>query len=313
MANTFNMTRTEIVNKVFRKLRVLGRGRVLTAEEMADGVEELELVLKELHTFGLRVWCREDCILFVTPGTAEYALGNGANCALEDDCVMTTLTTAADDADTTITVASVTGMAVSDYIGIVLDDKTTHWTTISAINTGTKVITLTSAISGDDAASANNVYTFTTKITKPLEVRSMWRSDGNLAAETTIQMDPLTHETLRSHSSRVTRGTSIYYSYQPLKTSGVLEIYMTPEDSKQFLRLTTSRMLNDTGSASEYLDIPSEWLQCIIYTVATNLAPDYGKEQLAATVLGPAAQQKLLNAMMWDVEGNTVQFMPGVD
>lgn len=57
----------------------------------------------------------------------------------------TTLAVAAASSASILTVASSTGMAVGDVVGVLLPDGTTHWTTIATVNNSTQV-TLTVAI-----------------------------------------------------------------------------------------------------------------------------------------------------------------------
>jgi hypothetical protein len=61
--------------------------------------------------------------------------------------VDTTLSVAAVATDTTITVASATGIASGDTIAILLDDETTHFTTVNGAPAG-NVVTLTVAMPG---------------------------------------------------------------------------------------------------------------------------------------------------------------------
>lgn len=66
----------------------------------------------------------------------------------------TTLSAGADASDTSVTVASATGIESGDVIGIELTDETTHWTTVSGAPAGTTV-TLTDGLSG--AASSGGL------------------------------------------------------------------------------------------------------------------------------------------------------------
>jgi hypothetical protein len=68
---------------------------------------------------------------------------------------MTTLGGAEAAAQTDLTVAAITGVASGDIIGILLDDGTTHWTTVNGAPSGS-TITITAALPSD-AASGNRV------------------------------------------------------------------------------------------------------------------------------------------------------------
>lgn len=71
--------------------------------------------------------------------------------------VDTTLSVAAVSTDTTITVASATGISSGDNIAVLLDDGTTHFTTVNGAPSGS-VVTLTAAMPGA-AAIGNDVAT----------------------------------------------------------------------------------------------------------------------------------------------------------
>lgn len=87
-----------------------------------------------------------------TPTTAGITLGlNGA------DEVATTLSGAAVEGASTVTVTSATGLAIDDWFTVVLDDGSIHVTTIAGLASTT--VTLTTALGGP-AASGNVVKAF---------------------------------------------------------------------------------------------------------------------------------------------------------
>ena len=75
-------------------------------------------------------------------------------------------------------------MAESDKVGIVLDDDTFHWTTISTVDSSTQ-ITIAVATTGA-AASGNLVYAYTNDLARPLRIIDVRRRDESSDQDTPI-------------------------------------------------------------------------------------------------------------------------------
>ncbi len=131
------------------------------------------MLVKDLSTDGLHLWCREEGILYLSQYESKYLLGNGSSDAkvtLASDELISQLDGELAALATNVTVDSTTGMVVGDYIGIVLSTNDIYWTTIATIPTDT-TLTLTEGVSSV-ASDRANVYTFTNKIYKPMRIIS---------------------------------------------------------------------------------------------------------------------------------------------
>jgi len=71
----FTLNRNEIINAAFRTIGVGVRGEALSAEEIADGSEALNLILKELDAEGLPLWRRDKLSLTLVASQAVYTIG----------------------------------------------------------------------------------------------------------------------------------------------------------------------------------------------------------------------------------------------
>ena len=159
----FSLSRNDIILAANKELGECAEGESLTAERQADSELRLNSWVKSLMAQGAKLWAMKRATLFLTVGTAEYSLGaTGTHCT--NYYVETTLSTDEALGSTSLSLTSVTGMSASDNIGIVLDDGTIHWTTISGAPGSPTTIAsgLASA-----ASSGNVVFAYTTKINRP--------------------------------------------------------------------------------------------------------------------------------------------------
>lgn len=86
----------------------------------------------------------------------EVTLASGASFYVCTFAFESISTAAAASGSTTITLAAATGVAVGDRVGVNLDNRDTHWTTVNAISGTT--LTLTSAIPSASASGSRVVF-----------------------------------------------------------------------------------------------------------------------------------------------------------
>ncbi len=114
-------------------------GEAITGARSASCSLRLNLMIKAWMANGAKLWAMKQATLFLTVGTASYSLGaTGTHCT--NTYVQTTLSTAEASGSTSLGLTAFAGMAASDNIGIVLDDGTIHWTTISGAPGSTTTI-----------------------------------------------------------------------------------------------------------------------------------------------------------------------------
>lgn len=71
-------------------------------------------------------------------------------------------------------------------------------------------------------------------------------------------------------------GEPVNLYYQPLRTTGTIKLWPTPNNSTTEITIHYQTPYEDMDSASDDFDFPSEWMQAIIYNLAWALAPEYG-------------------------------------
>ena len=72
---TFTLNRNAMVNSSFRTIGVGVRGETLSATEMADGSEALNILLKSWDSYGLPIWRRDYTELTLVADQNSYTFG----------------------------------------------------------------------------------------------------------------------------------------------------------------------------------------------------------------------------------------------
>lgn len=308
----YTQTRNDIIHNAYRLIGVYGIGRTISAEDMETASQFLNMMIKTYQADGLHLWAKEEAYLFLADNTANYTLSSdstSARACLRSDAVITELSAAAAASATSLTVESTTGMATSDIIGVVGDDDTVTWTTISTIHTST-TLTIASGLTSA-SASGNNVYTFTSRINKPLRILSARRVTGGPDSPSAVPLVMLSHEEYYNIPTKETNGSPTQFYYNPDLTTGQLSLWPRPDDPETYIEFTFERMLEDFDAATDNADFPSEWLECLVYQLAVRLAPQFGKSNMLESI-GPMAKDLYDKVSGFDQEPASIKFMPDI-
>lgn len=306
----YNQTRNEIILDALALLGVYGVGRTVSDEDMAFANNMLNKMVKAWQAKGIHLWAREEAYFFISKNTGEYQLGNAATDAhtcSRADAVLTQIGAAEASGQTVITVDSTSGMAANDIVGIVLNDKTVHYSTISSVDDGT-TITIADALTAA-AAENNNVYTYTSRVNKPLRIHGMRRKFGIGSSSTTIPMVELSQSEFFDLSSKELSGTPTHFYYNPDISNGRLYLWPRPDSGVWHFEFSYDRMLEDFDGSADNPDFPSEWLECLTYQLAVRLAPAFGQEAKINT-LAVFASTMLEDMLSWDTETASVFLVP---
>lgn len=300
MSTNFTQTANQLILDALQLIGVYGIGRTVSAEDQAVAMSFLNKMVKAWSSQGLHLWAKQEATLFVAQNTAQYTLGT-AYAANADDVVSTTLS--ADAAGTSLTVASTSGMTVGDYIGVVLDDKSLQWSTISTIPSATSLTVGTSVT----ASSGNNVYTFTTKITKPYRILDARMLNGDIETPLTmISYEDYMMLPLKTSSAAI----SNQMHYAPKVSTGTVYLWPRPSDCNYQVNFTYERVLTDLDEASDTFDFPTEWLEPLTFQLALRLGPVFGRDQKVMAVIGPLAAEMMRNLLDADQEITSVLLQP---
>lgn len=302
--NTFSLTRNQIINRAGAILGIKTRGRNLTNEEMNDGSDILNMMVKSWKSKGQYLWKTTEGTLFLVVGQDKYAL-DGSTANATESFNQTTTTATASSGASSIDVTASTGMVVGYNIGIEQDDNTIHWTTISSISTLT--IGLTDNLTAN-ATNGNKVYVYQTKITRPEKVNQCrLRYDDDV---TDVVLEQISRDTYFGYSNKYSQGKPNSYFYDKQLSNGYIYIYPTPDNATDTIKFTFEKQFFDFSSAIDDPDFPVEWL----LPIATNLAYwwhyDFGISAEKAERIKRDAEQLLVDSDGYDREGTSIYFQP---
>lgn len=274
----FNRTGLQIVTSVLGKLNIIGAGETPSSDDAAKVIENLNLVVKQWVSQvdfapGLKMWTRRRAFLFLQKDQFKYSVGpTGDECASED-YVSTTLAANAAAAAGTVTLTSVTGIATTYRIGIVLNSGSMQWTTVNGAPAG-QVVTLTDTLTG--AASAGNaVYVYVTKPLRPFEIVSASLRDQ---AGYDMPMDPnLSVDEYELIPAKGNTGAPARIYFEAKKTNATLYLDRAPDDLGSVIRLVYLSYIEDLNAVGEDVDFPPEWYRALIAQTAIDSAPDFGR------------------------------------
>jgi hypothetical protein len=267
---TYTVTTQQLIKDAFVEATIYRQGASLPAEDYDFALRKLNTLARAWQSRGFNVWNDRRATLFLGKSDASYTLGSAGDHATES-FVSTTLSADAASGAGTVTVTSATGISNGDYIGIVKDDGELFWTTINGAPAGT-TITLTVNLDGD-AASGNTVFTYTTKITKPLEVTNVQLRQGS---NNSVNMYRLERENYFELSNREATGTPNQFYYERRRVDGVLYIWTTPQDVTQYINFTYQPYLDDFINQADEADFPIEWQRALVMGLASELCTPFG-------------------------------------
>lgn len=282
MTYTFNLTATQAIDMAFKMLNIVPNNETSQYSDYTFALNMMNLMFKDWSLKdGIKLWKRRQGSVFLSYNQNSYELGSVSG---SDNCsnsyVSTTLSTGSSQTALTVTLTSVSGMSVNDNIGIELDDLSRQWTTISAINTTTKVVTLNAALT-NSASSGNTLITYTNKINRPLEILRGTLLDLSTGVENPFEIltfDQYFNLPIKTNNSRPINAYYDQLLNNSLPYTGTLHVYGNPDSSKYIINFTYKDTIQDVVNASDILDFPQEWQLTIIQGLALKLSKfGYGK------------------------------------
>lgn len=301
----FTRTRNQIIKAALRKLGVITSGETPDSQTIDDGAEALNALVKELQASGIHLWTVSEARLFLQPSQTSYSLGPTStdNATLLSDVVQVELAADAASGASTITVDDDDDIADNDYIGIVVDDGTTHWTQVNG-TPASNVVTLDTALD-DSATSGAYVFAYTTKLQRPLRIPHARRLDLSASLETAMT-PALSRLDYRSIPNKTATGIPTQFYYDPQLGNGVLHVWPVVTDSETAINFTFYRPIEDFDAQGNTPDLPQEWISTLVYLLAVDLAPEFDVNPQRFTMIKTEAMEKLDRVMSWDREPESV-------
>jgi len=306
----FSMTRNEIITDALEQISVLGEGETPSGPQLTKANRALNRIIKAFENSARHIWKLSEATLFTQVNQEVYTLGAGSTDHCTEHYVSTTLSGDEALGQTVLSVTSSTGMTAADYVGIVLDNDTIHWTTIVSVDSSTQ-ITITLALASA-AASGNNVYSYTTKINKPLDiVNARLRL---MSTSIDIDLTKIDYDEYFRMPNKITNGgTTISWMFHRLNLISKFYVYPIPINSTHTINFSYFKPIEDFDSAGDTPDFPAEWYDYFVLALAIRLSPSYGILSTDEYVaLQGEANAALMVALSFDNSKGAIRFSPDI-
>lgn len=113
--------------------------------------------------------------------------------------------------------------------------------------------------------------------------------------------------------SKYSTGTANSIFYDPKKLNGILYVYLTPDLNSQTnleLHIVCQMPLDDLNASSDVPDFPNEWMNCLVWNLADQLALEYGVPMNHRQELTQRAMMYKTQLTDWDEESSSIFFQP---
>lgn len=268
----FAATRDEIISAAARRARVLAMGETMSSAMLDEIAHELNAMIKHWQSIGINVWTIAEATLFPAVDQVKYGAGSGATDHIAYAYDATTLSADEAAAQTVLSITSNSGMTDGDYIGIELDDGTIHWSTISSSTSTT--VTIASGLASA-AASGNAVFSYTSKINRPLNVIDA--RAYNFTSGIDRPLAPMLHRLdYQALPSKATSGSITQLFYDRQLTIGYFYLYQPVDAVTELVKFTHRRPIEDFDAAGNNPDLPQEWITVLEWSLAAAIGPMYG-------------------------------------
>ena len=267
----YSLTGTNIILEAMELIGKAGVGNSISAEDQATCLRTLNLMIKALQAEGVYIWKYVEAALFLEYEGYSYDIGPTGD-HVTSSWVKTEIATAASSGASSITVDSDTDIADGDYIGIELDDKSLQWTTVDG-TPSSDVVALDDALT-DDVAVDNHVYSYTTKLQRPLEITEA-RIVSASAYDRPISIKSRDEYMRLPNKTSTGSANQVYYDKQ--LTNGKLNVWPACGDVQEFIKFTAKIPIEDFDSATNDPDFPQVWLLALAWNLAVLIAPKFGK------------------------------------
>lgn len=296
----FTVNRDQIIDGAIRLLGGAANFKIETALARTEAAQAFNMLIKSLQAEGIGLWKRTEAALFLAKDGYSYSIGPTGDHATAS-YVKTEVATAGSSGDSSLVLDTISGISDGDYAGIELDDGSLQWTTIGG-DPVTATIALDDVLT-DDVAVDNHVYTYTTKLVRPVEILEMrlHRADGGEP-----EVEILSMSDYLNHYDKTTPGTISQVYYDPQLTNGVLKTWQACDDVQNWLMFTARIPFDDLDASTNNVDFPVMWLRPLKYLLAADIGPEYNVELELLHILRATARDAKLELMAHDIEKTSV-------
>lgn len=305
---THNRNRDAIIKRAARLVSAIAAGEEPDAATVTDFSDALNDWALHQQTHGVNIWTVGEATLFPQLDQVRYTLSSTSTDHATESFVQTTLSADEASGQTVLSITSVTGISDNDYIGIVLDDGTIHWSTVNGAPGAT--VTIDNALASA-AASGNRVFAYTTKLVRPLKILSARSYNFTSLIDTPIdEFDRIEYQELPNKTSEGSVNGYFYDRRGGANASGLLYLWQEPDSVDEAIKFTFARPIQDFAAASNDADFPREWFQTLVFNLANVMKVEYDVPEPRSSRIEKMAAQYLADVEWWERELTEVQFVP---
>jgi len=148
---------------------------------------------------------------------------------------------------------------------------------------------------------------------KPLKVIQSYLRNVQVTPAVDIPMQVISRQEYNTLGSKFSTGLVNSIFYTPNVTSGVVNVYLTPDSStvsNYVLYMTVQRSLMDMVKPTDNFDFPAEWFLALKWALMAEIASDYDKTMQERAYYDMKALLLKKEVEDFDVEDVAVRFVP---
>lgn len=304
----FITTQNDIIRDAYALLNIYGASESVDAADYELAKRFLNRMIKTWMAQGYHLWLKNTAIIFLRTGQSLYKISDNSPDNVTDEFNETFVTVNALTGQNFVTVNDVSNIQIGQYIGVLLNSLDLFWSIVD--NIIDKNVYFTSPDILPSEVSKNQVvYTYTTKLSNPLNVYSMVRNQFGID----IPMNYLSYEEYFQLPNKQDASTTpVSFNYDRQLDEAIIRIWQPSNAANFYLKFTYSRKINNIDLNSDEPDFPVEWHEAIVYNLAVRIAPAFSKNKDAGfQTLMALSSQFLQNAVSFDNENGSYYIRPG--
>jgi hypothetical protein len=290
----YGATAAQIIYAAAENLQLVSGGSTINTNDESTLLRRLNFIAKQWQgkadmAQGLKVHTRQRLTLFLASGQQRYTIGpasTDARCTAQYG--RTTLSAAEASGQTTLSITSNTDtttypgttvtMTNGDIIGVVQDDGTIHWSTISGTPGATATIVAATTAA---ASSGNYVYWFTSRaqrfpVIESAVLREFDTTTFGKATDTPLGVytDVQQYEALTDKTSD---GDPMNMLVEPLRLNTAVTFDCQPDDVSKVVNITALYPAEDYDATTDDIAFPQEWFAALEWELTFRCSPLSGK------------------------------------
>lgn len=148
---------------------------------------------------------------------------------------------------------------------------------------------------------------------KPLKVVQGFYRNTQISPNIDTPVMVISKQEYNTLGSKASTGVANTIFYDVKSLNGILYVYLTPDtysSTNLEMHLVAQMPLNDISLSTDIPDFPNEWMNCLVWNLADQLALEYGvpmntRQEITQRAMGYKAQ-----LTDWDVEAASTFFAP---